>query len=409
MKSVCLSALVGLVPLTGMATPLSLEAALVRASTAAPEVQLASRVLGEAEASIIGAGVPLPENPRLFIDYRRLASPPPIDPLNGYNVGVDGKLEVSGAGFARIEEAERRVSLARSELVTAQTVARMRAWVAYVTVQVGKQRVGMLEEALVIANRVENASRERQRNGVVGEPDVVAATLESANVRLELDEAKSQVLAASDSLRQVLDLAADERIELEQALPDPRPPEDEASLVQRALDQRPELSLVRARLALLEATDSRLFREGALPKLTYNLGFDAAPASPVFGYAGIGVELPVAQRNQGPRAITQAQQATERVRLETELRRVRREVVTARRSYEVRLRQLALLTKESLPAAERNEDLVEEGWKAGRFDIFRLTVATRELNRVRRQRLETLLAAWSDYVELLRASGGLNP
>jgi outer membrane protein TolC len=62
-----------------------------------------------------------------------------------------------------------------------------------------------------------------------------------------------------------------------------------------------------------------------------------------------------------------------------------------------------------VPAAERNESLVEEGWKAGRFDIFRLTSATRELNRIRRQRLETLLAAWTDAIELQRASGGLTP
>jgi len=390
-----------------VAAPRSLSEVIDRASSAAPEVQVAARVLQEAEATRVGAGVFLPTNPRLFADYRRLASPPPIDPLNGYNFGVDGTLEVSGAGFARVEEAERRVALARSELLMAQAFARVRAWRAYVEVQVAAKRVAIAEEAVVTAARVEAATRERQKNGVVGDPDVVAAALEHATVRVQLDEARRLLDVATAGMMQVLDLGP-EPLELAATLADPTAAETEEALVDRALEKRPELASVKARLALLEATGGRLVRE-SFPTVTYNLGFDAAPASPVFGYAGLGILLPVAQRNQGPRAVNRAQLETEQVRLETELRRVRRDVAASRRSYVVRLHQLEVLSKEAVPAAEHYEDLVEEGWTAGRFDLFRLTAATRELNRVRRERLETLLAAWTDYVELQRASGGVNP
>ncbi|MBE2254074.1 MAG: TolC family protein [Myxococcus sp.] len=397
-----------LLGLSAHASPLTLAAALERASVASPEVQLAARVLQEAEASRVGAGVFLPTNPRLFVDYRRLASPPPMDPLNGYNLGLDGTLEVSGAGWSRVAEAERRVELARSELVTTQTLARVRAWTAFIEVQVARLRVSIHEEALATASRVETATRERQKNGVVGEPDVVAAALERVSVRVQLEEARRLMRLAHASLRQVLDLGPEEPLDLEGDLAEPPTAADEEALVRGAVERRPELASVRARLALIEATEGRLARE-TFPKLTYILGFDAAPASPVFGYAGLGVELPVAQRNQGPRAVTAAQLETEKVRLETELRRVRRDVATSHRAYAHRLNQLELLSKEAVPQAERFEDLVEEGWKAGRFDLFRLTAATRELNRVRRERLETLSSAWADYVELQRASGALNP
>jgi outer membrane protein, heavy metal efflux system len=330
------------------------------------------------------------------------------EPINGYNLGVDGTLEVSGAGFSRIEEVEQRVALARSEFFTIQSLAKVRAWLAFVEVQAAGERVTMLEQALATASRVESASKERQKNGVVGEPDVVAASLELSSVRLQLDEAERLRHQARAQLRHVLDLDPDVPLELEGMLEEPGEAGTEADLVARALEKRPELAIVRARLSLLETTDLRLARE-AFPRLSWNLGFDAAPASPVFGYAGLGVELPVAQRNQGPRAVARAQLDTERARLETELRRVHRDVATSRRSYAVRLRQLQLLRTQVIPAAQRLEALVEEGWKAGRFDIFRLTSATRELNRVSRERLETLLAAWSDYVELQRASGGLSP
>lgn len=391
---------------SAQATPLSLSQAIERAAVSAPEVQLAARVVQEAEATRVGAGVFLPTNPRLFADYRRLATQPAIDPLNGYNVGLDGTLEVSGAGFKRLEEAERRVALAESELHATRSRARVRAWVAFVEVQVARERIAILEEALATATRVETASRERQKNGVAGEPDVAASSLELATVRLQLDEAHRLEQLAHADLRHVLDLAPDAPLELEGTLAAPGEAGVEADLVRRALEQRPELATVRARLALLEASDARLARE-ALPSLTFNLGFDAAPASPIFGYAGLGVTLPVAQRNQGPRALARAQLDTERLRVETELRRVHREVASSRRAYAARLRQLDTFARDALPAARRNEDLVEEGWKAGRFDIFRLTAATRELNRVRREHLETLLAAWTDYVELQRASGGL--
>lgn len=388
------------------ASPLALEQVIERASTSSPEVVVAAQVLLQAEASRVGTGVFLPTNPRLFIDYRRLASPPPQDPLNGYNLGLDGTLEVSGAGFLRLEEAERRVGLARSELAAIQTNARVNAWTAFVEAQVARERVAMFEQALEVASRVESATRERLKNGVSGEPDVAAAQVEVAAVRHELEDAHRLRHLAHARLRHVLDLDPEVAIELEGALREPLEAGSEDELVRRALERRPELATVRARLSLLESTDARLFRE-AFPKLTWVMGFDAAPASPVFGFAGLGVELPIGQRNQGPRAIARAQVETERTRLETELRRVRREVATSRRAYAVRLRQLATLTRDALPAANRNENLVEEGWKAGRFDIFRLTAATRELNRVRRQQLETLLAAWTDYVELQRASGGL--
>jgi outer membrane protein, heavy metal efflux system len=381
------------------ASPLTLQQALERAASNAPEVQVAARVLDEAEATRVGAGIFLPTNPRLFMDYRRLSFSPPMDPLNGYNLGIDGTLEVSGAGFSRMAEADRRVELARTELSLAQTFARVRAWVAFVELQAAFERVRIEEGALSIAQRVESASRERLKNGVAGEPDVAAAALEVASVRVGLQESRRLEQLARASLRQVLDLPADEPIELEAA--------DETTLVQRAIDRRPELASVKARLALLETVDTRLAREG-FPRLSYNLGFDAAPASPVFGYAGLGLELPV-QRNQGPRAVARAQTETERVRLETEVRRVRRDVSATRQSLLSRLSQLATLTRDAVPAAERNESLVEEGWKAGRFDIFRLTSATRELNRIRRERLETLLAAWTDAIELQRASGGLTP
>lgn len=389
-----------------LAAPFDLQQTLERAAERAPAVRLAVRALEEAEASSVGAGVPFPTNPRLFLDYRRLGSPPPVDPLNGYNLGLDGTLEISGAGFSRVEEAARRLELARAEFEVARVNAKVQAWAAFVEVGIARKRVVVWEDALRTAERVDVASRERLKNGVAGEPDVATAAVELASVKVQLEEARRLAQLSLASLRQLLDLDPSDPFDVDSPPNEPSEPPALETLLARAVERRPVIALVRARIALLETTDTRLGRE-AFPKLTYNLGLDAAPSSPIFAFAGVGVELPVAQRNQGPRAIARAQLETERLRLETELRKVRRDVAATRDSVAARLVQLRLLTTSALPAAERNELLVEEGWRAGRFDIFRLTSASREHNRLRRERLETLSAAWSDTIELARASGDL--
>jgi cobalt-zinc-cadmium efflux system outer membrane protein len=391
--------------------PLTLEQAMSRARAAAPEVQVANRLVQEAEASRVGQGVPFPTNPRLFADYRPLAielAGQPVDPRNGYNLGLDGTFEVSGAGFARVEEAERRIALAKAELRQEQANAAARAWSAWVEVMLADQRVARLQEMLEVAQRVADGAKERVNAGVAGDPELTTVEAELAMVKSQHLEAARRQQAARLALAHVLDLSTDEPLELSASTLEPGAVDDEATLLQRALERRPELATLKARLAVLEAMDSRLFRE-AMPKLGYNFGLDAAPASPVFGYLGLAVEIPVAQRNQGPRAIAAAQRETERARLEAQLRRVQREVALARRNYEARRAQVAVLTNEALPAARRNQTLVEQGWRAGRFDVFRLTTATRDALRLEQERLETLLAAWTDFIELQRASGGLNP
>lgn len=402
--------MVALLAHVGWAETLTLEDVLKRARESAPAVQVASRLVQEAEATRIGAGVPL-TNPRLFVDYRRLATElegQPVDPRDGFNLGLDGTFEVSGAGFLRVEEAERRVTLARSELRQVQIDVAATAWVTWIDALLADQRVHTLEEILEVTERVEAAARERLSLGVAGEPDVTTVTAELGVLRAQLIDANRRKMETRLRLAQLLDLAPDTPMELTVSSLEPREPQSEDALLQQALERRPELAALRARLALLDLTDSRLFRE-AIPHLGYNVGVDAAPASPAFAFVGISVALPVAQRNQGARALTQAQRETERSRLDAQLRRVRREVAIAHRNYEARRRELELLTTTAVPAARRTQALIEQGWRAGRFDIFRLTTATRDALRLEQERLETLLAAWNDFIELQRASGGLNP
>jgi outer membrane protein TolC len=156
---------------------------------------------------------------------------------------------------------------------------------------------------------------------------------------------------------------------------------------------------------LLQATDERLERE-VYPRVGLFTGVDAAPYSAMFWSVGASVELPVAQRNQGPRAVAAREIETERSRFELEQRRITREVTSARSAYEARRAELAVLADQAIPAAERNLTLIETGWRSGRFDVFRVTAASRDLVRSKGLRLDALEAAWMERIALEQAAGG---
>ncbi len=390
--------------------PLTLDQVLGRARTHAPSVVLALRAVDEAEAGRVGQGLPL-FNPRLAADWRPMAVElpgQPVDPRHGYLVGLDGTFEVSGAGAARLTEVDRRVTLAREEARLAALDAVAQAWALYVEALLADERVAGLEATLALQVRVETAAKERLAQGDVGEPDVTTTATDVAAVRVELAEARRAAAAARVSLTRTLGLPPTGCEALAHVDLGLAPSPSEEVLVARALERRPELAVLRARLSAAEALEDRLGRE-AFPRLGYNVGLDAAPASPVFGFLGLSVELPLFQRNQAGRAVAQALQASERLRLDTQLADVRRQVTLARTNYDARREQVELLAGQALPNARRTQELIEAGWRAGRFDVFRLTTATRELLRLERERVEAALAAWKDFIELERVSGGLSP
>jgi cobalt-zinc-cadmium efflux system outer membrane protein len=382
---------------------LSVEDVLRRAENA-PEAVIARLSIREAEARRVAAGLRFPSNPRLSTEAR-----PPFTGGSLHDIGYGATLEVpfdvGGAPPARLREADRGVDLAQAERVVARRRARTEAWAAYVRAEAARTRVAETDELVAIAERILRASKERAGSGASGDIDPSAAESEVAVLEATRESSIRQREASDAALRGALDLPAASTLQLTTPLADPPPAPDEGALVAKALSHRPELARLRARLAWYAAIDERLDKE-TFPRLGVYFGVDAAPVSPIFGAVGISVELPVAQRNQGPRAVIEEARVTEATRLDQQLRIVAREVGAARTAYEARRRELGVLQTRALPAAQRTLELVETGWLAGRLDIFRVTTAARDLARVRAARLDALEGAWLERVALDGAIGG---
>lgn len=67
--------------------------------------------------------------------------------------------------------------------------------------------------------------------------------------------------------------------------------------------------------------------------------------------------------------------------------------------------QVETFRKDVLPPSENNIDLLQRGWQAGKFDLFRVIAASRELADTRLRGLSLLEELWSAALELERAVG----
>lgn len=384
---------------------LSLKEAIERAEQRAPDVLLAGRAVAEARAQRVGAGVILPQNPRLAVDARPLFTGGTPGTL-GYAATLEMLFDVGGAPRARVREAEKAGDVATADLSLERLRSRIAAWVAYLQVRIAETRIDETKSLVAIAERILRASKQRGAMGASGDIEETLATVDLGQLRAAIDSASRQRDEHLASLRDVLDLSSAQPLVLTTSLEAPPPPPDREQLLRRAIDTRPELAQIRARLAYLEARYERLGRE-RFPKVGGYVGVDASPANPMFGILGLSIELPFAQRNQGPRAVTEAARMTELERQELQARRILREVNALHAAYESRRAELKTIETTTVPAAERSLELVEVGWLAGRFDMFRVATAARDVARVRAARLDALEGAWLARIALDRAAGGI--
>jgi cobalt-zinc-cadmium efflux system outer membrane protein len=386
------------------ALALSLADAFALAEKIAPELRLADGRVREAEATKVGAHIRLPTNPRLSVEAR-----PGLDRESrgqlGYASSLDFLFELGDVPGSRLREAGARVDLARAESALHKWEVFARVLRLYTGTHLNALRIEQATQAITIAERILAATQDRLAAGAGSDIEVTSARIELTNQRTELLRARSDRTRFEMDLRQLLGLSATPALQLTSAVEKPGTVPGIETLVAYALARRPDFVVMQARLSLLATSDERLRRE-ARPKLGLAAGLDASPLSPMFGILGMSIELPLAQRNQGPRAVVAAQRYTENLRLELERRRVELELRASLAAYESRLAELDILTQDGIPAAERRLELVETGWRSGRFDIFRLTSAAHELVQMKATRLSLLEQIWSERAILIILTGG---
>ena len=154
----------------------------------------------------------------------------------------------------------------------------------------------------------------------------------------------------------------------------------------------------------LRSERTRLIRETVpSPVLSIDLQRDL-PGQEFYGGA-VGLTLPLWNRNQGPLAQVAASEVAQKNEERLLRVRVRNEVALAHRKMALLRSQEEVFAQTVLPQAERNLELLRRGWQAGKFDLFRVITASRELAETRLRHLDLLDELWKASVELERAVG----
>jgi cobalt-zinc-cadmium efflux system outer membrane protein len=276
---------------------------------------------------------------------------------------------------------------------------------AYVGALLALQNLQNAREAEAIGERVFESARARLEAGAGTDVDRNLAEVERGRLTQARVSALLGVGESLDRLRRAAGIAQGRPIALTSTLALPSPVDQTLeALLERARQRRLELKALEASARQIDATIVRLRRE-RVPSPT--LFFDVMSQQPGQLYlgGGLGLPIPVWRRNQGELAIASAQRALvdeDRAVFEEQL------AIEVEQAQRVAggLRETVTRWQESaMPAAERNLELVTQGWRAGKFDLFRVVPTSREAAEARRRRLELIGALRDATITLQRAIG----
>lgn len=388
------------------AAPLTLDSALRRAWDANPAVVEAKAEIEAARAERDAAARVLRYNPTLSA----AAGPRYGGDSSTVDLGVElsQPIEIAGQRGKRLEAAEAalRTTQRRADELRADVAIQVSA--AFFGTLAAEDRVRAAERAVDYARQSSTAARERFEAGAATQIDVNAALVDLGRSQRELLAARQARLQARAELALLLALTSDAELELSGTLEEGTtssadvPARDEA--VRAALTRRPDLLAARAALERARAEASLARREG-FP--TPSLGVSVEREADEQIVQGLlSFELPVFERNQAARGVTNARVTQAETALAALERRAEREVDLALQRLATAREVVAAFQKGINAAAEDNVTLVQEGYRAGKLDLYQLLLIQRDALEARRGYLDALEELANARAQLTRVTGG---
>lgn len=310
-------------------------------------------------------------------------------------------IEYGGKRGRRIDVAE--AELRATEAFVADRERRLAAEVRrlYAEAIAANRELTFTSELTQIDTEIGNVLQVRVREGD-------APPLEESLLRVEIDRLRSRRAmlegrrrAAELQLATVIGLPANERIDIADSYGDGVAVQTVEEATRLALQNRPDLRAADLNIAVAEA-GLRLANAQALPDLSVfagyangRSGFDDTPVGPLVDQdklinAGIGISIPIFNRNQGAKAEAAAAiEQAKRLRELTELQ-VRAEVESAVARYRAADAAVEVFRQGVLERSEANVRTMRAAYEAGAFTISEFLAERRRLVDAQRELTEAL-------------------
>jgi outer membrane protein, heavy metal efflux system len=387
---------------------LSIEDAVARAETLSPLVRRARASRKVAASQRTGAALVMPFNPAIWTTAGHRWDSSGSNPASQgpeWSMRLEQPVEVAGQRGTRMREVARAINVAeaRERFAIVESHARTRS--AYVAALLTQRFVEFARRREDLAGRVLESARARVRVGAASDVELKLAEVEVGRLQHDRIAAELAVGRALNELRLLagIDLSAPVELATQLALP-PAVQAPLENFLGVARNLRADLQALERTKSQIDAVIVRLRRE-VVPSPT--LFADVAQQQPGQTYVGggLGFILPFWQRNQGPLAIARAEKERtdeERLVLDQE---IAADIANVFSAVAAARREVDIIEKIVVPAAEASLELITQGWKAGKFDLFRVVQASREVGEALRRQLEVLGELWHATIELARATG----
>ncbi len=381
--------------------PLTLPAAIDLALAANPELSAATNEWRAVEGTVIQAGL-LP-NPEISTMVEDTAD----KETRTTTIQINQLIELGGKRSARVDFAERELGMAAAALSAKRLDVRASVVGAFFDVLVAQERVQQAGDLYGIAQRATEAAARRVIAGKISPVEESKARIAEASTRIDLNQARSELLAARKRLAASWG-SPEPNFERVEGQIDSLPAIPSAEEISRRLNSSPALASARydaARFAALV----ELERANRMPDLTVSLGSQRVEE---LGrnqtIVGLSIPLPIFDRNQGKvrEALRRADKARDELKA-IELR-LGTEVAQSQERLKALVAEAQTLQSEIVPGARSAYEAASKGFELGKFSFLEVLDAQRTFFQARAQYLRSLAEAHRTSAELERVLGSVD-
>lgn len=353
-----------------------------------PDLETARAQLAGSQAAVVTAGARPNPDIRVAPGYETAPESPWL-----FAFSFDLPIETAGKRVHRIEQARSLNDAARFELADAAWGVRSRVRTALLDHLLAIRELNLLDKQQQVLLERARLLDTRLRVGEIPRPELDAAQVELSNVRLELKQARGRVPQTQTALAAAIGLPSSALDGVAVSWPTLEQPPAEQQLSAETVERDAVLNRLDVRRALAEyaAADAALKLEIAkqYPDLRLGPGYDFDEGHHKFSL-GLGITLPLFNRNQGPIAEAEAHRKEAGARFLATQAHVISDTETALAGYRAGLDELHEAEDSLTKIQVAREQMTGRALQAGEADQLDLNGIVFQASAAARARLDAL-------------------
>ncbi|MGH9727914.1 MAG: TolC family protein [Candidatus Acidiferrales bacterium] len=321
------------------------------------------------------------------------------DPHEGW--WFDIPLELGSKRKRRIELARAQGVLTDDDVAALERLTRQNVRDAFFALALARGVTTAKNDAVSLAKRLRDIAQQRYQTGDVPQLEVFQADLVLSQAQADYQVAEQEQKVALSEFNLLLNEPPNTDWDVVTPL-DRLPSEPSLSdLLKRAGNSNTDLAKI-SQQEKIEQSQRALFQAERIPNLTLSLGIDYnSPHNFRYGpRSQVSMEVPIFARNQGEIAQSDASLVALEDQAAATRRAVEGHVESAFLQLDSREAQARLYKDSLMPAADKLESMAEESYKAGKANILSVLDAEKNVQTVREQYLQSLLAVHQAFAQL---------